>query len=63
MSGNLERCFITLMLLNRKPASRFEVVQLQKALDDMLEKAGVHEVIDLMTAPTQVSLFVTILLK
>ena len=42
--------------LYRKPSSRFEVLQLKKALDDMLEKAGVHDEIDQLTAPTQVTL-------
>jgi len=39
----------------RKPSSRFEVLQLRKTLDDMLEKAGVNDEIDQLTAPTQVT--------
>ena len=39
----------------RKPASRFEVVQLKTTMEEMLEKAGINDADTEIKGPTQVS--------
>ena len=39
---------------DRKPVSRFEVMQLQKTMEEMLEKSGVNDADTEIRGPTQV---------
>ena len=42
------------MYFDRKPVSRFEVMQLQKTMEEMLEKSGVNDADTEIRGPTQV---------
>lgn len=52
--GN-NKCFDYLCVC-RKPASRFEVVQLKSTMEEMLEKAGINDADIEIKGPTQVRL-------
>lgn len=41
-------------IIDRKPAGRYEVVQLRQAMEDMLDKSGVNDEDVEIKGPTQV---------
>jgi hypothetical protein len=51
---NMKIDFMKLIHEYRKPASRYEVVQLKSTMEEMLDKAGINDADTEIKGPTQV---------
>lgn len=58
--GDVQCCFCR---THRKPVSRYEVIKLQEAMDDMLNKAGLADIDSDLQGPTEVCAVYLILLN